>query len=527
MDLSDHNLSQLDEEALLKLPEEALRKLSVRLLKDLKEARERLKQNSRNSSRPPGSEAPWEKISKESDSNRNRDESNDPPTREDLNQDPARRSKPGPSEPAKKAERKEGGEPRKPGKQPGAQGFGREQEIAITAVENHIPDCCSCCNQPLNGEIGRKAYTAFETVDIEWSDRTNPGIRLINTQHTYYETTCQCGHTTRKEPHRTPPHELLPDIQVCQWRLVGPGLAALIVCLTYRMRLSRQRTREFLQDWLGLDLSVGTINNTVHESGAAAMPVEDELVKEVVDSQLLHVDETSWMELNTLLWLWVFSTDTVVAYWIAFRSSELIENLLGEAYGGWLMSDGYSVYRKYLNRVRCWAHLLRKAQGLEESLNQPAKRFGRQTLALMNLLMEAVRAAREHPPDRTLPETYQVLLFDYRQTCEQMKSSSHEKARAFATEMLNDWEAIFTILHHPHLPLTNNEAERALRHWVILRRICYGTRTVDGSRVFAILISVIETCRKRQQSPWLYLAAVIQNRRAGLPVPALPVCRGV
>ena len=247
MDLSDHNLSQLDEEALLKLPEEALRKLSVRLLKDLKEARERLKQNSRNSSRPPGSEAPWEKISKESDSNRDRDESDDPSVREDLDQDQAIRPKPGnPSEPPEKAERRECDEPRNPGKQPGAQGFGREQEIAITAVENHIPNRCDCCNQPLNDEIGRKAYTAFETVDIEWSDRTKPGIRLINTQHTYYETTCRCGHTTRKEPHRTPPHELLPDIQVCQWRLVGPGLAALIVCLTYRMRLSRDATADVI-----------------------------------------------------------------------------------------------------------------------------------------------------------------------------------------------------------------------------------------------------------------------------------------
>ena len=77
--------------------------------------------------------------------------------------------------------------------------------------------------------------------------------------------------------------------------------------------------------------------------------------------------------------------------------------------------------------------------------------------------------------------------------------------------MLNDWKAIFRVLDYPHYPLTNNEAERALRHWVILRGICYGTRTEDGSRVFAILISVIETCRKRNQSPWVYLAAVRQG----------------
>ena len=110
------------------------------------------------------------------------------------------------------------------------------------------------------------------------------GLRLTNTKHSYYEVTCHCGHITIKEPHRSNSDGTLQDINCSQWRLVGPGLAALIICLTYRMRLSRERVQEFLCDWLGLQISVGTINNTLHESGAAAMPIEAELVKEVVES---------------------------------------------------------------------------------------------------------------------------------------------------------------------------------------------------------------------------------------------------
>jgi hypothetical protein len=256
------------------------------------------------------------------------------------------------------------------------------------------------------------------------------------------------------------------------------------------------------------------------------MPVEEELVQAIVESNLLNVDETSWMELTTFLWLWVFSSDTVTAFWIAHRTSELIDNILGLEFTGWLMSDGYTVYRKYLKRVRCWAHLIRKAEGLKEALNQEAQLFGRQTLELMGTFMIAIREARKHPPDIPLPNKYQTQLLAYRQLCEQMKKSSHKKTSAFATEMLNDWEAIFRVLQFPHLPLTNNEAERALRHWVILRRISYGTRTPEGSRVFAILISIIETCRKREQSPWLYLAAVIHNGRSGRAVPKLPIAKG-
>ena len=90
-------------------------------------------------------------------------------------------------------------------------------------------------------------------------------------------------------------------------------------------------------------------------------------------------------------------------------------------------------------------------------------------------------------------------------------------------ELLTDWDAIFRVLHHPHLPLTNNLAERALRHWVIARRISHGTRTAVGSRAFTLLASVIDTCRQRGHSPWDYLVAAITERRAGLPLPPLPV----
>ena len=58
----------------------------------------------------------------------------------------------------------------------------------------------------------------------------------------------------------------------------------------------------------------------------------------------------------------------------------------------------------------------------------------------------------------------------------------------------------------------------ALRHWVIARKISHGTRTATGSRVFALLASVIDTCRQRGHSPWLYIETAIADRRAGRPL---------
>ena len=109
------------------------------------------------------------------------------------------------------------------------------------------------------------------------------------------------------------------------------------------------------------------------------MPLENELLEEVLKSELLHVDETPWKEKRDLLWLWVFVICSVVAFWISSRAGELINNVLGgNAYKGWLMSDGYRViYRQFLKRIRCWAHLVRKARGLMESYNKESQAFGK------------------------------------------------------------------------------------------------------------------------------------------------------
>ena len=59
MHLSDHSLRQIDDAYLRSLDPEALCGLSLRLLADLKEARERLNQGPTNSSRPSSRRAPW------------------------------------------------------------------------------------------------------------------------------------------------------------------------------------------------------------------------------------------------------------------------------------------------------------------------------------------------------------------------------------------------------------------------------------------------------------------------------------
>ncbi len=76
--------------------------------------------------------------------------------------------------------------------------------------------------------------------------------------------------------------------------LVWPLLATLIASLAVRYRISRAKTQEFLRDWAGTELGIGTIDRCVREAGIACVPVVERLVEELQEAKILHLDETPW-----------------------------------------------------------------------------------------------------------------------------------------------------------------------------------------------------------------------------------------
>ncbi len=494
MKLKDHDLKQIDKDYLKGLSPEKLLEVSGKLLEDLKEARDRLNQTPENSSRPSGSFAAWVGSIVTDGS----------PVEEVPDKDE--------EEAAKQTEQKK----KKAGKRKGAKGHGRKVELAVTDVEIHRAEECAACEEELGAEAKFEARTGLYVLEVNMG---KPGLEVSHVKHLYGDTHCECGHMTRTKPGRCEAEEGW-EVELTEWHLVGPMLVSLIIALSLRMRLSRARIQEFLHDWLGIYLSIGVINQSITEGGRAVEPLEEELITEIKQAELLHVDETGWKEKGQLRWLWVLVGPTVTLFLIGRRSWDVIADIL-EEFAGWLMSDGYQVYRKYAKRLRCLAHLVRKAQGLSESLNPEAQAFGEKTLEYLAKFIEGVYRARAAPAEN-LKEEFVEQLAELKAWCQKHQASNHKKTGQLAREFLNDWQAIWRVLEHPQLPITNNIAERALRHWIIARKISYGTRTPQGSRAFALLASVIDTCRQRQTSPWPYLAEVIAERRKGNPAPPLP-----
>lgn len=104
--------------------------------------------------------------------------------------------------------------------------------------------------------------------------------------------------------------------------------------------------------------------------------VEEARREALQEAELVHVDETGWPPHDQALWLWVFVSAIPVLDLIGRRSRVVLQGIIGETPIQWIMSYGYSVYRAYGQRLRCWARTLRKAHGLSEHHGRGRGRAG-------------------------------------------------------------------------------------------------------------------------------------------------------
>ncbi|MCP4151278.1 MAG: IS66 family transposase [bacterium] len=503
--LTKDDLAQMNRPYFEKLSNESLIDVALNLRNFAVILSERLEQNSENSSKPPSSDNPYKKRRKKCKSSEKEDKdisSEDTESAGSFSSD----------EPSESDSPK-----RSPGKQPGAQGFWRSETPIPEETIPHYPEKCVACGRELTVPEGIRPYMGYYVFELE---KTLSGIRIFCTLHHYYIVVCDCGHENKARPGEgfiSIVEGRKKDLKLTEYVMVGPMLATFITALSVRYRMSRVKIREFLIYWYNLELSVGTVDRCIREAGVACFPVVEQLIEDLQEEDIVHLDETPWYEKGNFIWLWVAISQLTAVYHIGTRRKEELLKLITEAFIGWLISDGYGAYRDREKRQRCLAHLIRKAVALTGAVDEKAQKMGAWFLRELRGLIKTMNENGEDCKKKCSP-----MLARLKRVCNLGSESDHPKLRALAREILNDWDAVVAFVKNPGLPPTNNEAERALRHAVISRRISFGTRNSEGSRAYATLLSVIETCMLRDQDPWDYIAQTVTLGRKGIAPKPIP-----
>lgn len=297
------------------------------------------------------------------------------------------------------------------------------------------------------------------------------------------------------------------------------------------MPLERQ-TREM--ESLGLKgIKNSTLSRLSALAAASLEPTAEEIIAELLQSDLaLHIDETPWNiqsknEKNGYMWI-ISNRYGSYYFFKPTRSAKVIkEKLIG--YTGPVVTDGLKTYDDVLDTIElphayCWAHARREFLPLES--HDPSVK---PILDLIDELFAIERLAKNFQhlsllrKERSALEVGKLkkLLFD-----EYPKSREGSQKRKAILYLQTRWVGFTKFLTDTRIPMSNNEAERTIRHAVVGRKNYYGSGSHTGADTAATLFTIIESCKKNDIDPRTYiLKSLLQIAAGEKPLTPLALAR--
>jgi transposase len=302
----------------------------------------------------------------------------------------------------------------------------------------------------------------------------------------------------------------------------GPRLRAILGVLAGGYRLGKRPIRQLVFDLLGLTISTGMIARLERQGAAElAAPVE-ELRQYVRDAASAHIDETSWWQGQDKAWLWGAVTRLVTVFTIATsRGAEVAKGMLGTAARKVVICDRFKSYTWIKRRQFCWAHLRRDFQAMIDRGGESAE-VGRRLLEHSDALFEWWHRVRDGTLARSSFQTYVATMRpSLKEDLERGTSCASPKTAGTCRELLVGETHLWTFVRVCGIEPTNNDAERALRHGVIYRKLSGGTDSESGSRFVERILTVVATCRQQDINVLDYLTRCYQAHLDGQPAPSL------
>lgn len=431
-----------------------------------------LKQNSKNSSKPPSSDSPFVK-------------------------------------PAPKSLRGKSG--RKPGGQPGHEGRTLMRVERPDRVIRHEPARCGGCGAGLTRKAERVGVDVRQVFDI-------PKITVQVVEHQLVSRRCGCGVATAATA---------PD-RVTAPAFYGPNVSAIATYLYMGQFLSKARTADALAELFGLPISPGTVASMTACMAADVRKcgVLDQIRAGIAAAPVAHFDETGLRVAAGLHWVHSASTDRFSLLTVHPRRGVAGMEHAGvlPGFSGVAVHDAWSPYDTYsaATHALCNAHVQRELVAVFEGVPEGEWNWARQAHdALLELksLVAVARAAglatvQAGARDRLISCLRSAAVLGARVTGGGARGAKH---RALARRLRDRQANYLRFLDEGFaVPWDNNAAEREVRMVKIRQKVSGSMRTLAGARDFTAIRSYLATAVKHGIR-FIDALAMLAERRPWLP----------
>lgn len=233
-------------------------------------------------------------------------------------------------------------------------------------------------------------------------------------------------------------------------------------------------------------------------------PYYKELEKQIKQERVVNADETSHSVNGVNHWIWVFCNKLLSLFkFNKERGGDIVEKTLGKDFRGIIGSDGWRTYKTYAknNKVllqRCWGHLLREAKFECKKKHQLLYKW----ICDIYQMAKIGRAYKQETRRHDMFEKCKAELSRWI-----TNAQTYKNLRKLATKVKNGGDDWFTAVLYPEVSLDNNEAERSIRPFVVIRKIIGCLRSEVGKRNYEVMMSLISTWQKQGRNAFYMLEA--------------------
>jgi transposase len=308
--------------------------------------------------------------------------------------------------------------------------------------------------------------------------------------------------------------------------LPGPGLLAALVLGKFGDHLPAYRLEDILGRH-GVQIRRSTIYDWLSAAADLVEPVVDVLRRRVLQSKVLHTDDTQVKLIDASLHgtrlarYWAYVGDRghpyIVYDFTDSRQREGPERFL-EGYQGYLQADAYGGYdgiylksRGAIVEVACWAHCRRYWWKAREQ--DPPR--AHHVLAVIGRLYDVERAARDLSPEarRNLRTEHAApLVAELQAWLDAQELLPKSLIGQAATYTRNQWVALGRYLEDGDLSIDNNISERTVKPVAIGRKNWLFVGSRQAGERSARLMSLIASCKHNRVEPDSWLADHPQHR---------------
>jgi transposase len=409
----------------------------------------RLRQNSRNSSRPPSGE--------------------------------------GLAKPAPRSLRKKSG--RKPGGQDGHPGQSLAQVACPDREERHEPGCCRGCGAGLAG-LPVTGVERRQLFDL-------PPVRITVTEHQLIERKCSCGVRTKGQA----PEGV--DAPVCY----GPRTAAIIIYLYAGQFLSKERTAQALSELFGVPVSSGTVAAITARAARKLDGFLGHAREQIAGSAVAGFDETGFRVEGRLQWVHCARTGKYTLLTVHPRRGKQAMEAMGvlPSFAGIAVHDAWAPYDSYAGASHqlCCAHALRELQAVTDAAPAGEWCWATQAAEALTAMQKLVSEATSRGHDAVDPAALAGQITLYRSAALIGSSQTRDrpgalarKHHALARRLLDRREDYLRFTSDFAVPPDNNGSERDIRMAKLRQKVSGCLRTLTGARQFCAIRSYLSTAVK-------------------------------